>query len=109
MNKTILVTGGAGFIGNCFCKLLLKERKEWRVVNVDACTYAANPHTIDEELKNPNYAFYKEDIRDRKRMEGIFEKERPDIVVNFAAKISGLISLIRPSLFVLEFSPFVKK
>ena len=58
MSKTILVTGGAGFIGNCFCKLLLAERPEYRVLNVDVCTYAANPSTIEEELKNPNYKFY---------------------------------------------------
>ena len=50
--KTILVTGGTGFIGNCFCKLLLEERPEYRVINVDVCTYAANPSTIEEELKN---------------------------------------------------------
>lgn len=49
MSKTILVTGGTGFIGNCFCKLLLAERPEYRVLNVDVCTYAANPSTI----KNP--------------------------------------------------------
>ena len=55
--KTILVTGGTGFIGNCFCKLLLKERSEYRVINVDVCTYAANPSTIEEELKNPKYKF----------------------------------------------------
>ena len=55
--KTILVTGGAGFIGNCFCKLLLKERPNWKVVNVDCLTYAANPSTIQKELENPNYAF----------------------------------------------------
>ena len=72
--KTILVTGGAGFIGNCFCKLLLKERPEWRVVNVDSLTYAANPSTIKEELKNPNYVFYKEDIRNRDGIFAIFEK-----------------------------------
>ena len=46
MKKTVLVTGGAGFIGNCFCKLLLSERPEWKVVNVDSLTYAANPSTI---------------------------------------------------------------
>ena len=53
--KTFLVTGGTGFIGNCFCKLLLKERPEYRVINVDLCTYAANPSTIKEELQNPSY------------------------------------------------------
>ena len=50
--KTILVTGGTGFIGNCFCKLLLDERPEYKVINVDVCTYAANPSTIEEELRH---------------------------------------------------------
>ena len=73
--KTILVTGGAGFIGNCFCKLLLNERKDWKVVNVDSLTYAANPNTIKEELNNPNYKLYKVDIRDRKAIEDIFKNK----------------------------------
>lgn len=100
MNKTILVTGGTGFIGNCFCKLLLVERPEWKVVNVDVCTYAANPHTIDEELNNSNYVFYKEDIRDRKKMEEIFAKEKPDIVVNFAAESHVDRSIKNPTVFL---------
>ena len=53
--KNILVTGGTGFIGNCFCKLLLAEIPDYRVINVDVCPYAANPSTLEEELKNPNY------------------------------------------------------
>ena len=84
--KTILVTGGSGFIGNCFCKLLLSERPDFRVLNVDVETYAANHNTIKEELKNPNYKFYKVDIRDRGAINKIFEEEKPDIVVNFAAE-----------------------
>lgn len=84
--KTILVTGGTGFIGNCFYKLLLKERPEYRVVNLDVCTYAATPSTIEEELKNHNYVFYKEDIRDREKMDEIFNKGHLDVVVNFAAE-----------------------
>ena len=51
--KTILVTGGTGFIGNCFCKLLLEERPEYRVINVDVCTYAANPSTILQHQIKP--------------------------------------------------------
>ncbi len=100
MKKTILVTGGTGFIGNCFCKLLLQERPEWKVINIDVCTYAANPHTIDEELKNPNYVFYKEDIRDRKKMDEIFAKERPNIVVNFAAESHVDRSIKNPTIFL---------
>lgn len=98
--KTILVTGGAGFIGNCFCKLILKERPEWRVVNVDSLTYAANPSTIKEELKNPNYIFYKEDIRNRDSIFAIFEKERPNVVVNFAAESHVDRSIENPSIFL---------
>lgn len=100
MKKTILVTGGAGFIGNCFCKLLLKERPEWRIVNVDSLTYAANPSTIKEELKNPNYAFYKTDIRDRDGVNSIFEQERPDVVVNFAAESHVDRSIENPGIFL---------
>lgn len=98
--KTFLVTGGTGFIGNCFCKLLLKERPEYRVINVDVCTYAANPSTIKEELKNSNYVFYKEDIRDRKKMESIFEIEHPDVVVNFAAESHVDRSILDPESFL---------
>ena len=100
MTKTILVTGGAGFIGNCFCKLLLKERPEWRVVNVDALTYAANPSTIKEELGNPNYTFYKTDIRDREAIFSIFEKEQPRVVVNFAAESHVDRSIENPGIFL---------
>ena len=100
MEKTILVTGGAGFIGNCFCKLLLDERPEYRVINVDVCTYAANPHTIDEELKNPRYKFYKTDIRDRKAIYEIFENEKPNIVVNFAAESHVDRSILYPEEFL---------
>ena len=98
--KTILVTGGAGFIGNCFCKLLLKERPEWRVVNVDALTYAANPSTIKKELGNPNYTFYKTDIRDREAIFSIFEREKPRVVVNFAAESHVDRSIENPGIFL---------
>ena len=100
MKKVVLVTGGVGFIGNCFCKLLLEERPEWKVINVDVCTYAANLSTIKEELKNPNYVFYKTDIRDRKAVFDIFEKEHPDIVVNFAAESHVDRSIENPGIFL---------
>ena len=100
MKQTILVTGGVGFIGNCFCKLLLEERPEYRVVNIDACTYAANLSTIKEELKNPNYVFYKIDIRDRQAVFDVFEKERPAIVVNFAAESHVDRSIENPAIFL---------
>ena len=67
-SKRILVTGGTGFIGNCFCKLILNEHPDWTVINVDACTYAANISTIKEELKKANYHFYRIDIRNRQEI-----------------------------------------
>ena len=100
MKTTILVTGGVGFIGNCFCKLILSERPDWRVINVDNLTYAANLSTIKEELKNENYKFYKADIRDVDAIDNIFDIEKPDIVVNFAAESHVDRSIIDPKIFL---------
>ena len=97
---TILVTGGAGFIGSNFVYLLLEERPDWKVVCVDALTYAANIHTLNKAMENPNFVFYKEDIRNREGINAIFEKEHPDVVVNFAAEIHVDRSIENPSIFL---------
>lgn len=100
MKKTILVTGGAGFIGSNFIYMLLEERPEWKVVCVDALTYAANIHTLNKAFENPNFVFYKEDIRNRDGIYEIFEKEHPDIAVNFAAESHVDRSIENPSIFL---------
>ena len=100
MKKTILVTGGAGFIGSNFIYVLLEERPEWKVVCVDALTYAANIHTLNSAMQNPNFVFYKEDIRNREGIFGIFEKEKPAIVVNFAAESHVDRSIENPGIFL---------
>ena len=101
MKKTILVTGGAGFIGSKFVYLLLDERPEWRVICVDSLTYAANFYTLNKAIENKNFKFYKEDIRNREGIFKIFEAEKPDIVVNFAAESHVDRSIENPGI-VLE-------
>ncbi len=96
----ILVTGGAGFIGSNFIYLLLEERPEWNIVCIDCLTYAANFHTLNKALESENFKFYKEDIRNRKGVFKIFEIEKPDIVVNFAAESHVDRSIENPSIFL---------
>lgn len=100
MEKTLLITGGAGFIGSNFIYLLLDERPKWKVVCVDSLTYAANFHTLAKALKNKNFVFYKEDIRNRTGIFDIFDKERPNIVVNFAAESHVDRSIENPGIFL---------
>ena len=96
----IVVTGGAGFIGSNFIYLLLEERKEWDIVCIDSLTYAANFHTLNDALNNPHFKFYKEDIRNRDKIFEIFEKEQPDVVVNFAAESHVDRSIENPGIFL---------
>ena len=97
---TILVTGGAGFIGSNFIYLLLEERPDWRVVCVDALTYAANIHTLKEAFTHPNFVFVKEDIRNREGIDTVFAAEHPDVVVNFAAESHVDRSIENPAVFL---------
>ena len=97
---TILLTGGAGFIGANFIYFELNNHPEDRVVCLDALTYAGNLSTLAEALKNPNFAFYKVDIRDRAVVYEVFEKERPDAVVNFAAESHVDRSIESPEIFL---------
>ncbi len=83
---TILVTGGAGFIGSNFVYYMLKNHPDYRILCVDCLTYAGNLSTLEEALKNPNFKFFKTNICDREAIYQIFETEKPDAVVNFAAE-----------------------
>jgi len=96
----ILVTGGAGFIGSNFVYYQLNNHPQDKVICVDALTYAGNLSTLKTALENPNFTFYKADITDRKTIFDIFEKEAPDIVVNFAAESHVDRSIEDPGLFL---------
>ena len=97
---TIIVTGGAGFIGANFVYLQLKEHPEDRIVCIDKLTYAGNLHTLEEAMTYPNFRFEKMDICDRDAVFALFEEEQPDIVVNFAAESHVDRSIEDPGIFL---------
>jgi len=97
-NKTILVTGGAGFIGSHFVKYLLKERDGYNVINVDALSYAADLNRLKEVENDARYSFLKADIRNVKELEKAFSGDI-DAVVHFAAETHVDNSIETPSLF----------
>ncbi|MCF0245647.1 MAG: dTDP-glucose 4,6-dehydratase [Ileibacterium sp.] len=96
----ILVTGGAGFIGGNFVQYMVNKYPEDTIINLDNLTYAGNLETLKDVEDKPNYKFYKGDIADREFVYGLFEKERPDIVVNFAAESHVDRSIEDPEIFV---------
>lgn len=96
----ILVTGGAGFIGANFVKYMVETYPEDTIINLDALTYAGNLETLKDVEDKENYRFYKGDIADRDFVFDLFEKERPDVVVNFAAESHVDRSIENPEIFV---------
>ncbi len=97
---TILVTGGAGFIGSNFIYHILDKYLSYNVLCVDCLTYAGNMSTLADAMKNPNFKFFKTNICDRKSIYEIFESEKPDIVVNFAAESHVDRSIEDPEVFL---------
>ena len=96
----ILVTGGAGFIGSNFIYYMLKKHPTYRIVCIDALTYAGNLETLKKATENPNFRFFKTDICDREAIYAIFEAEKPDAVVNFAAESHVDRSIEEPEVFL---------
>ena len=97
---TILVTGGAGFIGANFIFYLLHNHPDEHVVCVDKLTYAGNLETLAPVMDNPCFTFIRADIADREAIYRIFETKKPDIVVNFAAESHVDRSIENPSIFL---------
>ena len=97
---TRFVTGGAGFIGANYLFYLREHYPDDRLVCIDKLTYAGNLSTLAPLLGQPNFRFAKVDICDREAVYGLFEEERPDIVVNFAAESHVDRSIADPSIFL---------
>ena len=97
---TMIVTGGAGFIGSNFVFYMLKKYPDTRVVCLDKLTYAGNLSTLTRVMTNPCFRFVQEDICDREAVDGLFQEERPNVVVNFAAESDVDRSIENPELFL---------
>lgn len=96
----ILVTGGAGFIGGNFIHYMLKKYEDYKIICLDVLTYAGNMETLVNVMNNPNFTFIRGDITDREVVYLLFEKEQPDIVVNFAAESHVDRSIENPGIFL---------
>lgn len=95
----IIVTGGAGFIGGNFVHYMVKNHPEDKIVVIDKLTYAGNLETIAPVMDE--ITFYKTDIADRKAIYEIFEAEKPDVVINFAAESHVDRSIENPEVFLV--------
>ncbi len=100
MAETIIVTGGAGFIGSNFIFYMLEKHPACRIVCLDKLTYAGNLSTLEPAMENPNFRFVLADICDRESVRGVFAEEKPDYVVNFAAESHVDRSIENPELFL---------
>jgi len=85
-NTTVLVCGGAGFIGSNFIHMILEKYPKVHVVNFDSLTYSGNLDNLRDVKDDPRYTFVRGDIADTKKVDTTFKKYRPDFVINFAAE-----------------------
>ena len=94
----LLVTGGAGFIGSCFVRHILKKHPDYKIINLDALTYCGNLENLRDVEKNPNYTFVHGNICDKKLVRDLVQEV--DCVVNFAAESHVDNSIKTPEIFI---------
>ncbi len=99
--KKMLITGGAGFIGSNFIHYILSKYNDYQVINLDKLTYAANLDNLKDIEDNKNYRFIHEDIADQEFIFKLFENEKFDIVINFAAESHVDNSILNPQIFTI--------
>ena len=99
-NKTIMITGGAGFIGSHVVRLFVNKYPAYRIVNVDALTYAGNLDNLKDVQEAPNYIFERADITDEKRIDELFKQYQFDGVIHLAAESHVDRSIMDPLAFV---------
>ena len=94
----IMVTGGAGFIGSCFVRHMLEQHPDYKIINLDALTYAGNIANLDDVKNNPNYSFVHGNICDKKLVRELVNE--CDAIVNFAAESHVDRSITGPEIFI---------
>lgn len=100
MNKTIIITGGAGFIGSHVVRLFVTKYPQYKIINLDALTYAGNLENLRDIEKSPNYVFEKVNILEPTAIDGLFKKYKPDAVIHLAAESHVDRSILSPLDFV---------
>ncbi len=98
--RKILVTGGAGFIGSNFIRMVLSEHPDCFIANLDKLTYAGNLENLEGFLNHPNHKFIKGDIRDGRLVEEIIDRYKIDTIINFAAESHVDRSITAPKVFI---------
>ena len=100
MHKTIIITGGAGFIGSHVVRLFVTKYPDYRIINLDALTYAGNLENLRDIEDRPNYRFEKGDINDAEFITALFDRNHPDGVIHLAAESHVDRSIIDPLAFI---------
>lgn len=100
MNQTIIITGGAGFIGSHVVRLFVTRYPSYRIVNLDALTYAGNLENLRDIEASPNYVFEKVNILDAEGIKAVFNKYQPDGIIHLAAESHVDRSILSPLDFV---------
>lgn len=101
MNKKILITGGAGFIGSHVVREFVTKYPDYQIINLDALTYAGNLENLKDIEEHPNYTFVKADITDQATITSVFEQYQPDGVIHLAAESHVDRSIADPTAFVM--------
>jgi dTDP-glucose 4,6-dehydratase len=100
MSRTVLVTGGAGFIGSNLVRLLRRERPDWTVVNLDKLTYAGNAESLADLRDDPKHVFVRGDIANAELVEHLLRNHGVDAILNLAAESHVDRSILGPGIFV---------